>query len=283
VKLKERGLSEAYLKTSIRVLEEFNKQANLNNPSEVLMYIAKKKVKESYKANLCSFYKHYTDFYRISFCTPNYSREHKIPSVPTKENISIIIAHASKKYALIYSIIRDTGLRPVEVSNLSPMVIDLDKGSMNVETAKHGKQRVVRVKNETLAMMKEYMQSHNFDLKEKLFPSSNVISNTYGRLRTSIARKLKNPKIQKMRLYDLRHYYATNLYHNTKDILLTKEKLGHRSIQNTLIYTHLVDFDTEEDYFSATAKTLEEAKKLIEQGFEYVTEIDGVKLFRKRK
>jgi hypothetical protein len=36
-------------------------------------------------------------------------------------------------------------------------------------------------------------------------------------------------------------------------------------------------------FYSATAKTIDEAKKLIEEGFEYVTEIDGVKLFRKRK
>jgi hypothetical protein len=59
--------------------------------------------------------------------------------------------------------------------------------------------------------------------------------------------------------------------------------LGHRNIQNTLVYTHLVNFNTEENYYSATAKTVDEAKKLIEQGFEYVTEMDGVKLFRKRK
>jgi len=31
------------------------------------------------------------------------------------------------------------------------------------------------------------------------------------------------------------------------------------------------------------AKTLQEACNLIEQGFEYVTEMDGVKIFRKRK
>jgi site-specific recombinase XerD len=73
------------------------------------------------------------------------------------------------------------------------------------------------------------------------------------------------------------------LYYKTKDILLVKEKLGHRNINNTLIYTHLVSFNDNEEYYSATAKTVEEAKKLIEQGFEYVTDLEGVKLFRKRK
>jgi hypothetical protein len=33
----------------------------------------------------------------------------------------------------------------------------------------------------------------------------------------------------------------------------------------------------------ATAKTVDEAAKLVEQGFDYVTDVDGVKLFRKRK
>jgi len=44
----------------------------------------------------------------------------------------------------------------------------------------------------------------------------------------------------------------------------------------------MVQFKNEE-YCSATASTIEDAKKLVESGFEYVTEIDGVKLFRKRK
>jgi hypothetical protein len=33
----------------------------------------------------------------------------------------------------------------------------------------------------------------------------------------------------------------------------------------------------------ACPNTIEDAQKLVESGFEYVTEIDGVKLFRKRK
>jgi hypothetical protein len=32
-----------------------------------------------------------------------------------------------------------------------------------------------------------------------------------------------------------------------------------------------------------TVKTFDEAAKLIEQGFDYVCDIDGVKLFRRRK
>jgi hypothetical protein len=71
-------------------------------------------------------------------------------------------------------------------------------------------------------------------------------------------------------------------YHRTKDLLYVKSLLGHRDLRATLRYTHLLD-SKDEEYISAVARTLDEARKLIEQGFEYVCEIDGVKLFRKRK
>ena len=71
-------------------------------------------------------------------------------------------------------------------------------------------------------------------------------------------------------------------YHKTKDILHVQQRLGHRNIKNTLIYTQLISFEGDE-YHSASAETLEEAAKLIEAGFEYVCDIDRVRLFRKRK
>ena len=58
--------------------------------------------------------------------------------------------------------------------------------------------------------------------------------------------------------------------------------LGHRSVQNTLIYTQLVNFETNE-YHSATAKSIQEAAQLVEAGFEFVCSIDNIQLFRKRK
>ena len=71
-------------------------------------------------------------------------------------------------------------------------------------------------------------------------------------------------------------------YHKTKDVLHVMQVLGHRNIQNTLIYTHLVSFESN-DFHVATAKTINEAKQLVESGFEYVTDMEDVKLFRKRK
>jgi hypothetical protein len=49
-----------------------------------------------------------------------------------------------------------------------------------------------------------------------------------------------------------------------------------------LIYAQLINFG-EDEWTARTAKTLEEATKLIEAGFEYVTDMDSIKIFRKRK
>ena len=71
-------------------------------------------------------------------------------------------------------------------------------------------------------------------------------------------------------------------YHKTKDIVYTQKVLGHKSIKNTLVYIQLVDFE-EDDYVAKVAESVEEACQLVEAGFEYVTEIEGVRIFRKRK
>lgn len=67
-----------------------------------------------------------------------------------------------------------------------------------------------------------------------------------------------------------------------------KAFLGHKNIQNTIIYVHLeaLLFDEGNDEFHVTvAKNVEEASNLVKVGFQYVTgeyDDDG-KIFRKRK
>jgi hypothetical protein len=57
--------------------------------------------------------------------------------------------------------------------------------------------------------------------------------------------------------------------------------LGHESIKNTLVYTHLVDFGDE--LVCKSQKNVDEAKTLVESGFDYVLDVDSTKLFKKRK
>ena len=95
-------------------------------------------------------------------------------------------------------------------------------------------------------------------------------------------KKTKLIELSNIRLYDLRHFCATMLYHKTKDILYVKQQLGHRSIESTLMYTQLINFEANE-WTSSVATTVKEACELINDGFEFVCNFNGSKIFRKRK
>ena len=119
--------------------------------------------------------------------------------------------------------------------------------------------------------------------QDKVFKGSlHHFARSFMRQRARVALKLKNQRILKITFHTLRHWKAPMECYKTKDILHVMKLLGHKNIQNTLIYTQLVNFEADE-YHSAVAKTIEEACELIEAGFEYVCDMDDVKLFRKRK
>jgi len=69
-----------------------------------------------------------------------------------------------------------------------------------------------------------------------------------------------------------------------QDILYVKQLLGHKKLENTEIYTHLINFESDE-WHVAHAKDLDEESKLLEAGFEYVrySDKDSVAIYRKRK
>lgn len=104
----------------------------------------------------------------------------------------------------------------------------------------------------------------------------------WSRLKASVSKKLDEPQLNQIRLYDLRHFAGSMAYYKTKDIIYTMRFMGHKNIKNTLRYVHLIAFDKEE-YHVSVAKTIEEACKLLESGFEFVCDFENSKLFRKRK
>jgi len=76
------------------------------------------------------------------------------------------------------------------------------------------------------------------------------------------------------------------LYHQTKDIAYVKNFLGHRRIDTTMLYIQLVETifkETTDEFTVRVARSPEEIKALLEVGFEYVCEHEGLMFLRKRK
>ena len=66
------------------------------------------------------------------------------------------------------------------------------------------------------------------------------------------------------------------------NVLRVQKLLGHKNIRNTMKYIGLINFKDNE-FEVTTATTVEEAKKILSAGFNYVTEKNGIMLFRRPK
>jgi len=120
----------------------------------------------------------------------------------------------------------------------------------------------------------------------RIFSNVRSVLSNFTTQRKRIANAYGNSRLLKITLRTFGHWKGTIEYHKTHDVYHVKRILGHKRLRSTEIYIDLEQavFEEQNDEFHVkTATTLEEACKLLEVGFEYVTDMDGYKLFRKRK
>ncbi len=76
------------------------------------------------------------------------------------------------------------------------------------------------------------------------------------------------------------------LYHQTKDVLYVMNFLGHKSVKNIMFYIQLeqaIFKEASDDFVTRVTRSVKGARSLVEAGFECVLEMNGLRLFRKRK
>ncbi len=215
---------------------------------------------------------------------PVYRQEEKLRRIPTTENLNMIIAKAYRPTAVKLSISKETGLRPIELCNLKVKDVDIDRKIIYPTTAKNGSARTLKISNSLKSMIIDHINTGKLNPNDKLFKTTaQNYGKCYRQLRNRLAKKLGNPTLQTIRLYDFRHYFATRLYAKTKDILYVKQQMGHKKIETTLKYVQLQNNTEDDEWTCRTATNTKEAIKLLESGFSYIQEIDGISLYRKRK
>jgi integrase len=101
-----------------------------------------------------------------------------------------------------------------------------------------------------------------------------------------MADKLGKPQFLKIHFHTFRHVRGTSDVHNHVPLYEVKENLGHKSISNTEKYVHWnrqLYQERNDRYHFAAVSTVDAVGKLVEVGWEYVTDMEGLKLFRKPK
>ena len=113
--LKKDGYAEQTIKFTGNRLKMLAKSVNLDEPEEIKEYLARKQGKNSYKEAIADAYARYVKYNGLTWKKPIYHRASQPPYVPTEEETIILISNSGKKYAMILSILRDTGMRPIEL------------------------------------------------------------------------------------------------------------------------------------------------------------------------
>ncbi len=267
-----------------KALTLIQKRAPLTQPEAVKAFIASIDKTNGYKKNLCTAYNQYCKFTGTQWNKPRYEAEAKNISLAPKEKLLMIIAEAGKQLGIRLQMSMETGLRPVELCRLKVKDIDLDHKTVNPTTAKGGNPRTVPLSASLTAKLEERIRAKNLNPNDNLFGymTSDQYGCAYRKVRDRLAKKLNDPTIKSIRLYDYRHYFCTKKLYDINNPYTVMVLMGHKKLQTTQRYMHLLNY-ADEEYVVAGATTANEATKLLETGFQYQTTIEGVHLFRKRK
>jgi integrase/transposase-like protein len=262
-----------------RILQRLAKRgANLLDPESVKESIAKHQCKNGTKLQEVYAYDAFAKMLKIQWERPHYVQEDHLPFIPEERELDQLIAACrSKRMATFLQTLKETFADPTEALRIQ--WIDLTGNVITINSPVKGhKAGSMTISNRLIAMLSSLPRT-----SERIFPTTyDSMASSFQTLRKRAAEILKNPRINAISFTTFRHWGATMTYHYTKNILLVKDLLRHKSLDSTMKYTRLIQFK-DDDYEIAAATTLEEDTELLKVGFEYVTERNSIKLYRKPK
>ena len=278
--MQRKGYRESTIIGRSRLLKVLVKRgANLFDPETVKDIIAKQSWSEGRKDLGVEAYSSFLKMSGGKWDPPKYHRIETIPWIPTESEVDQLIAGTSYRVGNFLSVLKETAMRPGEAWKLKWIDLDTERKTISVTPEKNSRPRIFRLPNQLLERLDKLPKT-----SEYIFANGQLdhFRGNFCLQRRHLAQKLKNPRINRITFRTLRHWKASTEYHRTKDILHVMNVLGHKNIKNTLVYTHLINVQDDE-YVSKVAWNLEEACKLLEAGFDYVTDMESAKIFRKRK
>jgi len=284
--LKKQGkYSDATIATRIKLLTYLSEkhEVNLLDPEAVKTAIAKnEKWSNGYKQNFVSAYDSFAEMLKIQWQPPFYENKEKLPFVPTEKEVDALISGCSRKISTCLLTLKETGFRIGELWLCKWTDLDEENSTLKCVAEKHGNPRQTKISSRLMSMLQVLPKTNDYIFGKG---NLNAFRWKYDRQKSALAKKLQNPRLKQIKFHTFRHFFASKIYAQTRNILLTKEQLGHRNINSTLVYTHLVPFnDDAENFNHATAKDDKEAGELIDQAWQFVcTTPQGIMLFRKAK
>jgi integrase len=283
--MQKQGYRHSTVKYCIQSLKSIARKSSLLRPESTRSYLGSAPISESRKAKLTEDLARFYTYKHIPFDKPNYRRIEKLPFVPLEVEVDQLISGCSRKVATYLQLIKETGIRAGEAWNLKWTDLDPEQRTVNIVPEKNSNPRHMRISTQLVGMLNALPKRNKLIFRNPSIDpltSMEVFRRIFAAQRSRVAQKLQNPRIDRITSKTLRHYKATMEYHKTKDILHVMQLLGHKDIRNTLVYTHLVNFESDE-WICKVATTKQERVNLIEAGFTFVAKEGDQWYFKKRK
>ena len=234
IQMKNDNKSDYTINFTRKALNFLAKHTGLTEPEVVKHFLPQLQTSNSYKRNLCIAYNEYCRFYKVEWTMPQYLPEAKNIKLPTKEKLLMLIAKARTPTSIKLKLSMETGLRPVELCRLKVKDVDLEHRVVNPTTAKKGNPRTIKISQELTATINEWIIKKNLEINDRLFKEdAEDYGKHYRAIRNKLAKDLKDPSIQTIRLYDFRHYFCSKQLNDTKDPYFVMIQMGHKKLETT--------------------------------------------------
>lgn len=152
--------------------------------------------------------------------------------------------HNTRDYA-IFSVLLNEGLRVSELVNINVEDLDLSLCTVGI-IRKGGDFETIYLSDESINALRQYLDIRSRYLTEET-KNENALFLSQAHRRMSVRNvevllkkymRVSNPSKEKIiHVHNLRSTFATDFYEESLDIMLLKQKMGHKSIETTTIYT----------------------------------------------
>lgn len=174
---------------------------------------------------------------------PDFLTQDEVETILTNVKISTPSGYRNR---VIFELLWVSGMRVSELSGLNYEDLNLEQNEIRV-FGKGAKERIVLIPDKTKELILNYINNvSDLICKTDKKPNDPLFINNHGfRLQTQSVRKVLKTVVDSIELpkhvtpHVFRHSFATKLIENGADLRVVQELLGHSSISNTQIYTHV--------------------------------------------
>ena len=174
----------------------------------------------------------------------------KLPDILSYQEQKMLLAQPNPKAPTglrnlcILRVMLNAGLRLSEVIHLTPSVLNLETGELNVLRSTGENGRTLWLGQEDRQVISKWYQIKPDSKFLFCTLKGDVLKDRY--VREMVKRLGRKAGIEKNIFpHTLRHTFAADLYSKTKDIRIVQKALGHADLSTTMIYTYIINNELE--------------------------------------